>query len=200
MGSKCRYPQPQDSGNNNRTFRYRPPSLVPRILCSPSFLPRDLSLPTIRILEYIGILNVIIKRRPGSRPPREMVKATQVGMFIQAPSSIFPRARELPAQRKGLLSWAGYPAGVWKSMQAPSCGLFGVCDNGKGKNRWVLSNSSGFSPVWQENVLGRPDLHEGTITVPEVGVWLHQNSFLPWTQEPSSRLSGNCLQCMDFQS
>lgn len=144
---------------------------------------------------------MIIKRRPGSRPPRRLVKATQVGIFIQAPSSLFPRAREpLPTQRKGLLSWAGYPAGVWESMQAPSCGLFGVCSNGKGKSRRVLSNSFGFSPVWQENVLGKPDLHEGTITVPEVGVCLHQNSFLPWTQEPSARLSGNCLQCTVFQA
>lgn len=51
---------------------------------------------------------MIIKRRPGSRPPRRLVKATQVGIFIQAPSSLFPRAREpLPGSEEGIavLGW-----------------------------------------------------------------------------------------------
>lgn len=59
---------------------------------------------------------MIIKRRPGSRPPREMVKATQVGMFIQAPGSVFPRAREtLPSSEEGL----GILRGSGKACRRP---------------------------------------------------------------------------------
>lgn len=77
-------------------------------------------------------------------------------------------------------------------MLAPSCGLFRVCSNGQGKSRWVLSNNSGFSPVWQETILGRarssPRNHHGTR-----GGWVARtsNSFLSWTQAPSARLCGN---------